>query len=48
MQLGGFSGDSVVKNPSANAEYMGLMPSLGKYHAEGQLSNCTTTIKPVL
>jgi len=39
MQLGGFSGDSVVKNPSASAEYLGLMPSLGRYHAEGQLSN---------
>ena len=28
----GFPGGSVVKNPAANAEVMGLIPGPGRYH----------------
>ena len=31
----GFPGGSVVKNPSANAGDMGLIPGLGRYPGEG-------------
>ena len=30
----GFPGDSVVKNPAASAEDMGLIPGAGKYPGE--------------
>ena len=31
----GFPSDSVVKNPPASAEVMGLVPGLGRYPGEG-------------
>ena len=33
--FGGFPGDSVVKNPPANAEDVGLFPRLGRSPGEG-------------
>ena len=43
----GFPGGSVVKNLSANAGDMGLIPG-NISHAAKQLSLCTPTIEPVL
>ena len=31
----GFPGGSVVKNPTANARYLGLIPGLRRSHGEG-------------
>lgn len=36
-------GGTVVGNPPANAEAMGLIPDMVSLQAEGQLSPCTTT-----
>ena len=33
--FGGFPGDAVVKNPSANAEDVGSFPRLGRFPGEG-------------
>ena len=44
----GFPGDSLVKNPPANAGDTGSIPDPGRSHMSQQLSPCTATTDLVL
>ena len=43
-----FSGDPVDKNPPANAEDMGLISDLGRFHMRGTIKPIHHTAEPTL
>ena len=44
----GFPGGSVVKNPTANARYLGLIPGLRRSHGEGLMEKEMATHSSIL
>ena len=46
MEILGFPGGPVVKNPPANAGDTGLIPGWGRYHATGQLNPVSQLLSP--